>query len=43
MTGVPETFIINAEGVITYKHTGPITAKDLKTKILPKLQEAAGG
>ena len=43
VTGVPETFIINAEGVITYKHTGPITAKDLKTKILPKLQEAAGG
>lgn len=43
VTGVPETFIINAQGVITYKHTGPITADTLRKKILPKLQEAAGG
>ena len=41
VTGVPETFIINAAGIITYKHSGPITAQVLKDKILPKLQEAS--
>jgi cytochrome c biogenesis protein CcmG/thiol:disulfide interchange protein DsbE len=41
VTGVPETFIINAEGLITYKHSGPITAKVLEDKILPKLREAS--
>ena len=43
VTGVPETFIINAQGVITYKHVGPLTEDDLKNKILPKLREAEGG
>ena len=38
--GVPETFIINASGIITYKHIGPITKEILKEKILPKLHEA---
>jgi len=41
VTGIPETFIINADGIITYKHTGPMTAKVLKDKILPKLREAS--
>jgi cytochrome c biogenesis protein CcmG/thiol:disulfide interchange protein DsbE len=41
VTGVPETFIINAAGVITYKHAGPITAQVLEDKILPKLREAS--
>lgn len=40
VTGVPETFIINAAGIITYKHAGPITTQVLEDKILPKLQEA---
>ena len=43
MTGVPETFIINANGVVTYKHVGPITQDAMDNKILPKLREAAGG
>ena len=28
--GVPETFVVNAEGVITYKHIGPITEQSLR-------------
>jgi cytochrome c biogenesis protein CcmG/thiol:disulfide interchange protein DsbE len=40
VTGVPETYIINAEGIVTFKHAGPITAKVLKDTILPKLEEA---
>jgi cytochrome c biogenesis protein CcmG/thiol:disulfide interchange protein DsbE len=43
VTGVPETFIIDANGTIAYKHAGPITPEVLERKILPKLREAEGG
>jgi len=33
--GVPETFVIDREGVIRYKHVGPVTAKVLNEKIVP--------
>ena len=33
--GVPETFIIDAEGRIRYKHVGPITPRDLDEIIQP--------
>ena len=39
--GVPETFFINAEGKIVYKHVGPIHERDLKDKIRPILAELA--
>jgi cytochrome c biogenesis protein CcmG/thiol:disulfide interchange protein DsbE len=35
--GVPETFVIDAEGVIRYKHIGPLTEQALREKILPLL------
>jgi cytochrome c biogenesis protein CcmG/thiol:disulfide interchange protein DsbE len=41
--GAPETFVIDSQGVIAYKHVGPISTQDWKNKILPlilKLQEA---
>ena len=41
VTGVPETFIINPAGIIIYKHSGPMTARVLEDKILPKLREAS--
>ncbi len=28
--GIPETFVINSEGIIKYRHVGPITKKDFK-------------
>jgi cytochrome c biogenesis protein CcmG/thiol:disulfide interchange protein DsbE len=43
VTGVPETFIIDANGKIAYKHAGPITPEVLEGKIPPKLREAEGG
>lgn len=43
VTGLPETFIIDSNGVIVFKQVGPITPDVLKRKILPKLREAAGG
>ena len=33
--GVPETYLIDAEGVIRYKQIGPITPAALEQKILP--------
>jgi cytochrome c biogenesis protein CcmG/thiol:disulfide interchange protein DsbE len=33
--GVPETYLIDTEGVIRYKQIGPVTAEILEQKILP--------
>lgn len=33
--GVPETFILDREGVIRYKHIGPISPQSLQETILP--------
>jgi len=37
--GVPETFIIGADGKIKYKHIGPVTRESLDAKIMPILEE----
>jgi cytochrome c biogenesis protein CcmG/thiol:disulfide interchange protein DsbE len=37
--GVPETFVIGADGMIKYKHIGPVTHESLEQKILPMLKE----
>jgi len=33
--GVPETFVVDKQGIIRYKHIGPVTAEALQQKILP--------
>ncbi|MGB5306248.1 MAG: DsbE family thiol:disulfide interchange protein [Gammaproteobacteria bacterium] len=33
--GAPETFIIDADGIIRHKHIGPLTSEILRTEILP--------
>lgn len=38
--GVPETFIVDGEGRIRYKHVGPIQAGDLTKRILPAIEAA---
>jgi cytochrome c biogenesis protein CcmG/thiol:disulfide interchange protein DsbE len=40
--GVPETFVIDKQGVIRYKHTGPITPDALRDKIEPLLRKLNG-
>ena len=40
--GVPETFVIDKNGVIRYKHIGPVTPEALEKKILPKIKELQG-
>jgi cytochrome c biogenesis protein CcmG/thiol:disulfide interchange protein DsbE len=37
--GVPETFVIDKNGVIRYKQIGPITAEALEKKIMPLVRE----
>lgn len=36
--GVPETFVLDAEGVIRYKHIGPMSEQDLREKLLPVIR-----
>jgi len=37
--GVPESFILDVEGRIRYKHVGPMDAYDVETKILPAIRK----
>ena len=41
--GVPETFVVDRNGVIAYKHIGPITPKALEDTILPLVRKLQGG
>jgi len=41
--GVPETFVIDGQGRIVYKHIGPIRAVDIENKILPAVEQARAG
>ncbi|WEJ58703.1 DsbE family thiol:disulfide interchange protein [Devosia sp. FJ2-5-3] len=38
--GVPETFVVDGNGVITFKHVGPLTADAVATQLLPALEKA---
>lgn len=38
--GVPETFVVDGQGVIRLKHIGPLTEYDVKNKILPAIEKA---
>ena len=39
--GVPETFVIDGEGRIVFKHVGPIQNRDLDARIRPAIEQAA--
>jgi cytochrome c biogenesis protein CcmG/thiol:disulfide interchange protein DsbE len=38
--GMPETFIVDGEGRIVWKHVGPITAEALQRQIMPAIRAA---
>jgi cytochrome c biogenesis protein CcmG/thiol:disulfide interchange protein DsbE len=40
--GVPETFVVNAGGIITFKHVGPLTPAAVKDGLLPAIAAARG-
>ncbi len=37
VTGVPETFALDAGGVVVFKHTGPLTPETIRHDLLPAL------
>ncbi|MBI3441966.1 MAG: DsbE family thiol:disulfide interchange protein [Proteobacteria bacterium] len=37
--GVPESYVVDRQGVIRFKQTGPLTVEDVQTKILPLIKE----
>jgi cytochrome c biogenesis protein CcmG/thiol:disulfide interchange protein DsbE len=41
--GVPETFIVSADGSIVHKHVGPLTPESLERTFLPALEAALAG
>jgi cytochrome c biogenesis protein CcmG/thiol:disulfide interchange protein DsbE len=38
--GVPETFVVDAKGTITFKHVGPLTAEAVEAELIPALRKA---
>ena len=41
--GVPETFVIDAKGIVRFKHVGPLTPDVIARRIEPLLKELQGG
>ncbi len=41
--GTPETFIVDAEGIIRYKHVGPLDPARIEDELVPLLQELGAG
>jgi cytochrome c biogenesis protein CcmG/thiol:disulfide interchange protein DsbE len=39
--GMPETFVLDGQGRIVYKHVGPISAESLAAKVIPAIRAAA--
>ena len=42
VTGVPETFVIDRQGIVRLRHTGPVTAEDLNKRLLPLIRKLQG-
>lgn len=41
--GVPETFVVNAQGIITYKHVGPLWPEAVEHGLIPAIEKARAG
>jgi len=39
VTGVPETFLIDGDGIIRYRHWGPIVGDSMEKRLLPQLRD----
>ncbi len=40
--GVPETFVIDRQGIVRLKHVGPLTPEAMRDKIVPLLRQLNG-
>ncbi|GAA4216971.1 DsbE family thiol:disulfide interchange protein [Sagittula sp. NFXS13] len=43
VTGPPETFILDGEGMVLFKFVGPLVGSDYEQRFLPELQKALAG
>lgn len=43
VTGVPETFVIDRQGIVRLRHTGPVTAEDMNKRLLPLIERLKRG
>jgi cytochrome c biogenesis protein CcmG, thiol:disulfide interchange protein DsbE len=41
--GIPETFVVDAKGIITHRHIGAITPEVMRDVIMPEMEKAAAG
>jgi cytochrome c biogenesis protein CcmG/thiol:disulfide interchange protein DsbE len=41
--GAPETFLVDAEGIVLHKHIAPLTMDIWRTEFLPRIADARGG
>lgn len=41
--GVPETFVVDARGIIRFKHVGPLAPADLARELAPAIERARAG
>lgn len=41
--GMPETFVVDGNGRITYKHVGPLSPRSIEEKLLPAIRAATAG
>jgi cytochrome c biogenesis protein CcmG/thiol:disulfide interchange protein DsbE len=41
--GMPESFVVDGQGRIVYKHVGPITRESLEKQVIPAIEKARGG
>ncbi|MFM1814560.1 MAG: hypothetical protein RLZ98_1255 [Pseudomonadota bacterium] len=39
--GMPETFVVDGNGIVVFKHVGPLTPKILEQQLLPALRKSA--
>ena len=41
--GVPETYVIGKDGMISYKFTGPLDPERIKSVLMPEIEKALAG
>jgi cytochrome c biogenesis protein CcmG/thiol:disulfide interchange protein DsbE len=43
VTGAPETFLVDADGIVRYKYISPITPQVIATELLPRIAKLQQG
>ena len=41
--GVPETFLIDRDGIIVWKHVGPLDPEDVRSDLMPRVEDVLAG